>query len=159
MPQINQLSTLDTLTAGDLLVLYSSNNSDARKATLAALTDYLETSLDLNDKKESFTTQYSSPNATAFNVTVNDGDTSDSANCWLILTPNATYADLTITLPPVASLVDKQEIVINCTQIVTTLTMALNGATDLLGEPTTLGANDYFKIKYDKPFKTWYRIG
>lgn len=46
MTTINQLSTSDTLTAGDLLPIWRVNNSDTRKTSLAALTNYLNTAID-----------------------------------------------------------------------------------------------------------------
>ncbi len=155
--QINQLSSVDQLQASDLIAIWSTSNSDTRKASLAALTEFLEANLNLDDKKDSFTTQYSAPNATAFSVTVNDNGTACD-NAWLILTPDATYADLTIVLPLEGNAVDKQEIIVNCSQIVTMLTIDINGAVSVIGAPTSLSANDTFKLKYDKPFKKWYRI-
>ena len=43
MTTINQLSTSDTLTAGDLLPIWRANNSDTRKVSLSTLTDYINT--------------------------------------------------------------------------------------------------------------------
>lgn len=156
--QINQLSSVDQLKAGDLLAIFSSSNSDTRKASLSALTAYLEENLNLDDKKDAVTTQYSSPNTTGFTVTINDGNVANNSNAWMIITPNAVYADLTIKLPLYTDLVDKQEVLINCTQDVTTLTIDKNGADDVKGLPSGLSANDTFKLKYDKPFKIWYRV-
>jgi hypothetical protein len=103
----------------------------------------------------SLTTQYASPSATGFNVQITDG----SASIHLILTPLAGYAAGTITLPAVGNVVDKQEVLVNCTQAVTTLTVAGNGAVAVTGEPSTLAANDFFRLKYDATMQTWYRVG
>ena len=105
-----------------------------------------------------FTTQYSAPSSTGFNVTITDGG-DDDTNVHLILTPTGTLAAGTITLPPVAGCVDKQQVLVNSTQEVTTLTVAGNGATAVTGEPSTLAANDFFRMKLDKPTLTWYRVG
>jgi hypothetical protein len=80
-------------------------------------------------------------------------------NVHLILTPLAGYAAGTITLPAKATLVDKQEVLVNCTQAVTTLTIGLNGATGAVGAPTTLAANAFFRLMYDAVTSNWYRVG
>lgn len=154
MATINQLSSIDTLAAGDLLPVYDASNSDARKASISTLQSYLESNLDIPNDTE-FTTQYAAPSATGFDVQITDG----SASIWLILTPIASYAAGTITLPAVANCADKQEILVNCTQAVTALTVAGNGANDVIGEPTTLAANAYFRLKYDSNSTNWYRVG
>ncbi|MNR16702.1 hypothetical protein D3C85_1333210 [compost metagenome] len=61
-------------------------------------------------------------------------------------------------LPAVANIIDKQEVLVNCTQAVTTLTINGNGAT-VTGAPTTLAANAFFRLKYDQPSTVWYRVG
>ena len=154
MPTINQLSATDTVTAGDLLAVYSQNNGDARKAAISVLQAYMQENLTFQSGI-SYTTQYSAPSATGFTVAITDG----SANIHLILTPGAGYAAGTITLPAVANAIDKQEVLVNCTQAVTTLTVDGNGATAVTGEPSTLAANDFFRLKYDAPTLTWYRVG
>lgn len=45
MTDINQLSTADTLTAGDLLPIWRANNSDTRKTSLTSLQAYMQTNL------------------------------------------------------------------------------------------------------------------
>jgi hypothetical protein len=59
----------------------------------------------------------------------------------------------------VATVVDKQEVLVNCTQQVTALTVNGNGAVAVTGEPASLGADDYFRLKYDAIMRTWYRVG
>lgn len=44
MTDINQLSSADTLTAGDLLPIWRTNNSDTRKTSLTTLASYLQSS-------------------------------------------------------------------------------------------------------------------
>ena len=48
---------------------------------------------------------------------------------------------------------DKQEALVNTTQAVTTLTIGANGAT-VIGAPTTLATNGFFKLTYDFAMKT-----
>ena len=138
MPSINQYPTANPLLLGDQIIVWSVNNSDSRKSTVSALVSLMQESLDIG--KQAFTTQYAAPAATGFNVQITDGDD----NIWLILTPVAGYAAGTITLPSLVNLADKQEVLINCTQAVTTLTVDPNGAT-VVGQPTTLATNDSFK--------------
>jgi hypothetical protein len=153
MTQINQLTALDTLAGGDQLAVYSASNGDARKSSITVLQSYMQSNLTFS--QSTFTTEYSSP-LTGATVTI----ATASGNAHLIVTPAGTIAALTIKLPAVAGLVDKQEILVNCTQIVTTLTMDANGATAILGAPSTLAsANEYFRLKYDALMTTWYRVG
>ena len=160
MTQINKLSAVDAVQAGDQIPIFSTEMGDARKAAMSILLAYMQANLTFpnNDAQGAYTTQYASPSATGFNITISDG-ADDNTNIHLILTPTAGYAAGTITLPPVAGVVDKQEVLVNCTQQVTTLTIAGNGATAVTGEPTSLAADDFFRLKYDLPTKTWYRIG
>lgn len=151
MPTINQLSAADSLSDGDLLPVYSQNNGDARKAALSLLAAYLQGKITSTDDK---TTQYAAPSATAFNIQI----AGTGQSIWLILTPTGAFADGTLTLPPVAGVLDKQEILVNTTQAVTALTIAGNGAT-VTGAPTTLAANAFFRLRFDGVTDTWYRVG
>ena len=135
---------------GDLIVLYKGNDSDYRAISVS---DFIK-SINEQLKSNKATTQYASPNATGFNVLVE----SDFSDVHLIMTPLATYAAGTITLPNVQLLVDKQEVTVNTTQTVTALAINPNGAT-VIGAPTTLSANGFFKLSYDAIMKTWYRVG
>lgn len=156
MVQINQLTAVDSLQGSDNFPLYDSSNGDARRTSLTTLLAYMQSNLTLTDAGafQKFQTQYAAPSATGFNIQITD----DSNNTHLILTPVAGYAAGTITLPLSTNIVDKQEILVNCTQAVTTLTVAGNGAS-VVGEPSTLTANDFFRLKYDLAGTTWYRVG
>ena len=81
----------------------------------------------------------------------------DSTNQWAILTPAGTIATLTIVLPAVANLVDGQEILVTSSQIVTALTLNLNGATSADGV-TAMTANGQFKLKYNLQTTSWYKV-
>jgi hypothetical protein len=155
----SNLNRTDTISSGDLFVLYTNNNGDWRGATTATVLSYLQNNLTFATQGfGAYTTQYSSPSATSFTVTITDGD-SDNTNVHLILTPTAGFAAGTIKLPLSTGVVDKQEVLVNCTQAVTTLTIDGNGATAVTGEPTTLAANAFFRLKYDSLTSTWYRVG
>jgi len=154
---INQLSTSDTLTAGDLLPIWRANNSDTRKTSLTTLQAFMQANLTFPSVAagvSQFVVQYAAPVATGFTVTL----VSTSNNQWLIMSPLATYATGTITFPPVASCVDNQEILIYSTQIVTTLTLSGNGAT-IAGSPGFISANGALRFKYNALGSVWYIIG
>lgn len=151
MTTINQLSAVDAVVSSDQVPIYSSSNGDARKASMSVIKDYVLSDATVADDK---VTQYASPAATGFTVTVNNS----SSSVWLILTPLAGYAAGTITLPAVANCVDRQEVLVNTTQAVTTLTVSGNGAT-VIGAPTTLAANAFFRLRFDDVLNTWYRVG
>jgi hypothetical protein len=34
-----------------------------------------------------------------------------------------------------------------------------NGAASVYGDPTTLGADDFFRLRFYQPTNSWYRIG
>lgn len=155
MPQINQLSAVDQLAGGDNLPVFDTSNGDARKVSVTALLAYIQANLTF--PSAAFETQYAAPSATGFSVTI--APPADGDNVHLILTPVAGYAAGTIVLPISTSVADKQEVLVNCTEAVTTLTVNGNGALAVTGEPATLAANDFFRLKYDAATQTWYRIG
>jgi hypothetical protein len=144
MTNINKLSSIDTLAGGDLLAVWATGNGDTRKASITTLMGYVTANITTITPN----TQYASPAATGFSITVNTG------NVWLIVTPVSTYAAGAIVLPAGAS--DKDTVTVNCTQIVTSLTVSSGAA--VVGAPTTLAANDFFTMRYDGVTSTWYRI-
>lgn len=153
------LNTTDEVSTGDLIVLYKSANGDYRGMTAAEFLTYLEANLDFATATgvPQFETQMASPSATGFSVTIAPPTAGD--NVHLILMPLAGYATGTIVLPAVANVIDKQEVLVNCTQAVTTLTVSGNGAVGVIGAPTALTANQFFKLKYDSTMQSWYRVG
>jgi hypothetical protein len=150
MSTINQLNAVDTPSGSDLLPLYSQANGDARKISLTNLANWLKTQFTVSDDK---VTQYAAPLAGS---TVLLTDTQNSV--WLVLTPAGTLSALTLKLPLMANCVDKQEILVNTTQAVTTLTTDANGSS-VIGAPTSLTANAFFRLRWDAVMKTWYRVG
>lgn len=134
----------------DLSVIWDSENSEYKLTPLSAVQTLFEEN-DSTTNLEEPNTQYASP-ATGTTVALTDANEDNH----LILTPTGTLAALTLTLP--ATLRDKQTVLVNCTQIITTLTVDGNGAT-VNGAPTTLAANGYFKLKYDISLDSWYRVG
>lgn len=152
MSNINQLSGISEISAGDLLVLWDQSSGDSRKAAISLLQSYLQSNLSFATDN-SYTTVYAAPVATAFTVTLK---AANNENLHLILTPTGTFAAGTIALP--ASPADKQEVLINCTQEVTSLTLDA-GIFAIAGAPSGLAANAFFRLKYDQLYSTWFRVG
>lgn len=153
MTSINQLSQITSLSDGDLLVIWNTTNGDTRKVSVSTLVDFVQQQITADDDQEA---QYFAPNASGFAVTVSPSV--DGNDVWLNMTPAAGYAAGTVTLPPVASCVDQQEVLVTSTQAVTTLTTAGNGGT-VNGAPAGLAANGFFRLKFNAVNTSWYRIG
>jgi len=151
MTDINQLSSSDTLTAGDLLPIWRTNNSDTRKTSLTTLQAFMQANLTFTAGE--FVVQYSAPVSTGFTVAL----LANTNNQWLILTPLGAYAAGTITFPLLSSVADNQEILIISTQAVTTLTLSGNGAS-IVGAPTGISQNGAIRFKYNSLATTWYVI-
>ena len=151
MTDINQLSTSDTLTAGDLLPIWRANNSDTRKTSLTALQAFMQANLTFSAGQ--FVVQYAAPSATGFTTTL----LNNTNNQWLILTPLGAYAAGTITFPLLSTLTDNQEVLIVSTQAVTTLTLSGNGAS-IVGAPAGIVQNGAMRFKFKSLASTWYLI-
>lgn len=149
-----RLSRTDAVTAGDLAVIWKTNCADFYGVPWTTVAAFLAENY-ASLFNGGYSTQYAAPSATGFSVSISD----TGSNIHLILTPGAGYADGTIVLPDSTNCVDKQEVLVNCTQAVTTLVVNGNGATAVTGEPATLAANAFFRLKYDLLTSTWYRVG
>lgn len=149
-----KLSQSSSVDSGDWIVLWKTDQGDYRGVSFADFVTALNTVI-VTGRPEA-DVQYASPAATGFSVSILG--TAGNHDVRLILTPVAGYAAGTLVLPPVAGLRDKQQVIVNCTQAVTTLTVSINGAVAANGAPTTLAANAKFKLEYDLLMKTWYAI-
>jgi len=148
MPAITRA---DTVSSGDGFVLYVESKGGYYYVSASDVLAWLQAGLTFPGKA---TVQYSAPAATGFTVLVTDG----SSDIRLILTPLAGYADGAITLPALANCVDKQQVIVSCTQAVATFVVNGNGST-VVGAPTALVAGGYFTLQFDDGVDTWYRIG
>ena len=147
----NRVTSSAQLSGSDLLPLFLQQNGGDSAVSLSLFAAWLAANSTVTGDGK--VTQYSAPSATGFTVTITDS----SASAWLILTPVAGYAAGTIVLPALANATNQQEVLVNCTQAVTTLTINANGAT-VTGGPTTLAANAFFTLRFDAVLKTWYRV-
>lgn len=121
---------------------------DATLAEMLALAD-----LDPTLYQGQFTAQYEAP-LTGASVPITDG----SDNIELRLQPLATIAALTVTFPASTNAVEGQEIIMTSSQIVTTLTLAGNGAT-VQGGATAFTAGGFARYRFDATFTQWIRVG
>lgn len=150
MPTINQLSGLSQLSGGDLLPIYVPNNGDARKVSVSQLLAYFQTTF----AAPTVATNLYTP-STGFNITV---PTPVSEQQWMIIQPAGTLAAGTITLPLNTGVPDGTQVLVTTTQIITSFTLALNGAANAYGAPTTLAANSFFTMRFNQSTNSWYRI-
>lgn len=148
---INQLNQ-GTPTGAAQLPFYDPDNGADRRCSVSELVEVIQEQLTDGDAER--VTQYSAPNATGFSVTVLPPTV--GASMWLLLTPAAGYAAGTIVLPDTP--LDGQEVLVSCTQAVTTLTVNGNGKT-VNGAPATLAASAFFRMRFDGVFAAWYRVG
>jgi len=150
MPTINQLPVLNTISSGDQLPVYSPNNGDARRTSIGSLLTFFQ---------QSFASPTLSVNlyvpGSGFNITV---PTPVSNDQWMLLQPAGTLATGTITLPLNTGVPDGTTVLITSTQEITSLTIALNGASAIYGAVTSLAAGAATAIRFYQPTNSWYQI-
>jgi hypothetical protein len=149
MAQINQLPLMSSVSSGEQLPVYSPNNGDARRVSIGTLLDYFEQTF----ASPSLATNVYTP-GTGFNIAV----PTPVEQQWILIQPTGTLAAGTVTLPLNTTTPDGSEILVTTTQIITTFTLALNGATAAFGAPTTLAANAFFRVRFVQSTNSWYRI-
>ncbi len=150
MPTINQLPLLSDPNSGDQIPVYSPNNGDARRMPLSALLTYFQQQF----AAPTLATNIYTP-GTGFNIAA---PTPVSQQQWILIQPAGTLATGTVTLPLNTSTPDGTEILITTTQQITAFTLALNGAAAAYGDPTTLAAEDFFRMRFYQATNSWYRI-
>jgi hypothetical protein len=150
MPTINQLSGLSQLSGGDLIPVYVPNNGDARKVSVTQLLQYFQQTF----ASPTLATNLYVP-GTGFNITV---PTPVSNDQWMLLQPAGTLATGTITLPLNTGVPDGTTVLITTTKEITSLTLALNGATAIFGGVTSLAAGTAAAIRFYQPTNSWYQI-
>lgn len=150
MPQINQLPLLAQVSPGDQVPVYSPNNGDARRLPVSSLLAYFQQTF----ASPTLATNVYTP-GTGFNVAV---PTPVAAQQWMLIQPAGTLALGTITLPLNTQTPDGTEVLVTTTQQITGFTLALNGATAAYGAPSTLAAEDFFRMRFVQATNSWYRI-
>lgn len=150
MPTINQLPLLAQVSPGDQVPVYSPNNGDARRLPISQLLQYFQQTF----ASPTLATNVYTP-GTGFNVAV---PTPVAAQQWMLIQPAGTLALGTITLPLNTQTPDGTEVLVTTTQQITGFTLALNGATAAYGAPSTLAAEDFFRMRFVQATNSWYRI-
>ena len=150
MPTINQLPLLGQVSPGDQVPVYSPNNGDARRLPVSSLLQYFQQTF----ASPTLATNVYTP-STGFNVAV---PTPVAAQQWMLIQPAGTLALGTITLPLNTQTPDGTEVLVTTTQQITGFTLALNGATAAYGAPSTLAAEDFFRMRFVQATNSWYRI-
>ena len=150
MPTINQLPLLAQVSPGDQVPVYSPNNGDARRLPVSSLLQYFQQTF----ASPTLATNVYTP-GTGFNVAV---PTPVAAQQWMLIQPAGTLALGTITLPLNTQTPDGTEVLVITTQQITGFTLALNGATAAYGAPSTLAAEDFFRMRFVQATNSWYRI-
>jgi hypothetical protein len=149
MVQINQLSTVATLTDGDQIPIFAPNQGDTRKASLSTLRAWFSETF----ASPEYDTLITAPTSSGFNLQI----PAQTKNLWAILNPTGVFAAGTITLPPVASCFDGQQIIVTTTDEIAALTVAGNGAS-LSGAPSVLAAGAFFALRFNKLQSRWYCV-
>jgi hypothetical protein len=150
MPYINQLPLLMVASPGDQIPVYTPNNGDARRLPIGALLDYFQKTF----ASPTLATTIVTP-GTGFNVAV---PTPVSQQQWMLIQPAGTLASGTVTLPLNTQTPDGTEVLVTTTQQITAFTLAPNGAAQLYGVPTTLAAQDNFRVRFVQATNSWYKI-
>jgi len=150
MPSINQLPVIGQVSPGDQIPVYTPNNGDARRMSVNALLQYFQQTF----ASPTLSTNLYVPGS-GFNITV---PTPVSNDQWMLLQPAGTLATGTITLPLNTGVPDGTTVLITTTQEITSLTIALNGASAIFGGVTFLGAGTATAIRFYQPTNSWYQI-
>lgn len=148
---INNLNQGSPSTAAQI-PFYDASNGQDRRCSVSELAALLATS------PSALVTQYAAPNASGYTISVLPPVAGQSV--WLVLTPVADYANLTIALPIGA---DKQEVQVSTTHAVSSV-LTVSGATvgispqPVNGAPATLTAGGMFRLRFDGVTGSWYRV-
>jgi hypothetical protein len=150
MALIYQLPLLSQASPGDQLAVYAPNTGDARRLPMSALLAYFQQQF----AAPTVATNLYTP-GTGFNIAL---PTPVAQAQWAVIQPAGTLATGTVTLPLNTLTPDGTEVLITTTQQVTAFTLALNGAAAGFGDPTTLAAEDFFRMRFYQATNSWYRI-
>lgn len=151
MRSINNLSRTDDISPSDLIPVYQGGTT--RAGTVSELAEAVAEIIE------------GSPDQTIYNLPAS-GDSfslsvvpaSVGASAWVKLDLNAPKASATITLPSIDVRASGQEILVTTDEAITALSVVASNAT-VVGAPTTLAANGFFRMRYDNLPSTWTRVG
>lgn len=147
-----RLNETDALGVGDQFVLYKGNCTDFRSVPQDVILEWILGNIPVV-KPIAAIIQPFNPN-TDFTFDVQN----NAVGTYLVMNPSVSITNGTIILPLLAELTDGQELLVTSSQQIENLTIAGNGAA-LIGEPNTIAASGFFKLKFDVLSQTWYRVG
>ena len=150
MPLIYQLPLQTQVSGGDQFAVYSPNNGDARRLPVSALLAYFQQTF----ASPSLATNVYTP-TTGFSIPV---PTPVAQQQWMLIQPAGTLASGTVVLPLDTATPDGTEVLITTTQQITAFALGLNGAAAAYGDPLTLAAEDFFRMRFVRSTDSWYRI-
>lgn len=148
MTEINRLSTIDNVSGGDQIPAYDQSAGTARKMSVSQLLAFFSA----NFASPTFAVEAYAP-ITGQTLTLS----TSTSSIWLLLSPLADVENLTVTLPPVASLFDGQEVLLTTTEVVDVITFGGNGAS-VEATVSWLPANSAIKLRYNLASLTWYEV-
>ncbi|MCZ3293825.1 transcriptional regulator [Acinetobacter baumannii] len=148
----NRLNETDDLETGDQFVLYKGNCTDFRSVPQDTILNWILANIPVV-KPIAAIIQVFNPNAN-FTVQVEN----NAVGTYLVMNPSVAITNGTITLPALTDVSDGQELLVTSSQQIENLTIAGNGAA-LIGNPNTIAASGFFKLKFDRISQTWYRVG
>lgn len=147
-----RLNETDALGVGDQFVLYKGNCTDFRSVPQDVILEWILSNIPVV-KPIAAIIQPSNPNGD-FNIQIEN----NAVGTYLVMNPSVSITNGTITLPLIANVSDGQELLVTSSHEVENLTIVGNGAT-LVGNPNTIAADGFFKLKFDQLSLTWYRVG
>lgn len=145
-----QLSRATSVGTADQVIIVSTRNGDARRLPIGELLSLFEQQF----ASPTLATNVYTP-GTGFNIPV---PTPVSQQQWILIQPAGTLAVGSVTLPLNILTPDGTEVLITTTQQITAFTLNANGAAQLYGVPTTLAAEDRFRVRFVVATNSWYRI-
>lgn len=139
-----------TPTTASQIPFYDPDNGADRRCSVTALKEVLGI-----EAAAAPVTQYASPGASGFSVTI--APPADGTSMFLLLAPGGAYATGVIVLP---TGVDGQEVTVHCRAFaVTALTVTPAAGESTSGAPTTLAAGGFFRLRFDEINNLWCRVG
>lgn len=150
MATIQQLSSIDSISSGDQIPIFSITNGDARRLSVGALLSF-------------FQKTFASPTvATNVFVPVDGFDvnvpTPIASQQWIVLQPTSNLTAGRVLLPLNTITPDGTEVLITCIRNINTFTLFANGALTVYGAPTTIVANTAYRFRYIQSTNSWYKI-
>ncbi len=152
---IFQLNRVESVTATDLVALFSAGQTGTVAANMTAVQKYMQDNLLFPTGKP--VTQRATPVGSGENIDILGGP-SKLEDVFLIVTPISGFFNLLITLPSVTSDNDKQRVTCVTTQSFISLTVNGSSGAVVLNAPTSFATTEFFTMQYDAATNTWYRF-